>query len=104
MIHDAARIRIVEASLDRLPNVDLLGEVIPARGIQQAVDQTAGFGLDALGVAHAAKLPGMSVRLQAPESANVTGRLASFCHSPATFQQHALPTIRRPQLEIAGDA
>ena len=56
MAHDAARLDIREAGLNRLAHVDLVGEIVPGCGIGKGVDELARVGLDIVRIAHGGKL------------------------------------------------
>ena len=49
---DAAGIGVGKAGLDRLADVDLVGEVVPRRGVGKVVDEAARLGLDVRRVTH----------------------------------------------------
>ena len=53
---EPARVRLEEPSLDRLPDVDLVGEVVPGGRLGEAVEETLRLRLDALALAHGSKV------------------------------------------------
>ena len=70
MTDDTAGVGVGEASLNRLADVDLVGEVIPGGRVGEALDEAASLRLDVWGVTHVWKLPLWRQRSQGCDRAN----------------------------------
>ena len=70
MTDDAAGVGVGEPGLDRLADVDLVGEVVPGSGVGKALDEAAGLGLDVRRVTHGWKLAPWPEHSQGCDKAN----------------------------------
>src|SRR5204862_3716978 len=89
VVHKSSGLGVSQAALDGLPNVHLIGEVVPARGIRQAFHEAARVRFNARLVFHC-----LEIALKWDPQASTPGLGLYFGFDPAGVTLSRIPRAR----------